>query len=477
MPRPPVFAVLAAATLALPTAALANSSGKTGKSTSGCSSCHGSSADTDVTAAFSAPVTEAAPGDVVTITFTVSTVDSAQTHAGLNVSASGGTFSAGTATQVSGGEITHTGATAMSGGTATFTFDWTAPSTEATYTFSGVGNAVNNNGASGAGDGWDLATDITIEVVDPCSDLDGDGSTDCDGDCDETDATVYPGATELCDGIDQDCDGVVDNGVSYYDWYPDDDGDGYGDPAGPSTYDCIAPGSGYANNGDDCDDTDATISPDALEICDGIDQDCDTVIDNGAGTSEYWPDLDGDGFGDADAEAEIECFAPEDYVDNDDDCDDTDDGVSPDADEVWYDGIDQDCRGDDDYDQDRDGRQTAELGGTDCDDTDPEVWEDCGEEDGGDEGGEDGGGDDGATDGSGDEGTDGSGSDGTDGSDGTADGGDGAAGDDGGTDETDAEDDTGGTAKDEGGCSAVGAAPVGMLALVGLVGAVRRRRD
>lgn len=461
------FFVICTAALALPTVASANSTGKTGLSTRGCTSCHGTSADTNVTAAFSAPVTEAAPGDVVTITFTVTTVDSSQTAAGMNVSASGGTLAAGTNTQLSSSEITHASRTTMSSSVATFTFDWTAPSTEDTYSFYGVGNAVNANGSSGTGDGWDLATDITIEVIDPCNDADGDGYTDCDGDCDEDDATINPGATELCDGIDQNCDDLIDNGVSYYDWFPDGDGDGYGDSSGTAVYDCISPEGDYAPNGDDCDDDDDLISPDASETCDGIDEDCDGVIDNGAGTTPWFPDADGDGYGDADAEPEVECTAPDDsYVENDDDCDDGNPDVAPGATEIWYDGIDQDCRGDDDYDRDRDGHQTAELGGTDCDDNDPEVWEDCGD---GDDGGDGGGSDDGA-----DEGT-GTGDDGT--SDGTDDGGDGT-GDDGGTpDGSEGGDDTGSTdsGEEKTGCSTLTAAPAGLMALWALIPALRRR--
>jgi len=160
------------------------------------------------------------------------------------------------------------------------------------------------------------------------------------GDCDDSDATVNPGATETWyDSIDSDCDGASDE---------DQDGDGY-------------------EQADDCDDTDASIHPDAVESAfDGVDQDCDGLD----------LDLDGDGYigsyttGDGTtpltnpAEGEADCLPG-------------DPAVNPGAEEVWYDGLDQDCAGDDDYDQDGDGDRSEvedpEGMGMDCDDTDPEI--------------------------------------------------------------------------------------------------------
>ncbi len=92
-------------------------------------------------------------------------------------------------------------------------------------------------------------------LVDESPDLDGDGFTLCDGDCDDADATIYPGAPELCDGVDNDCDGEVPDSEV------DDDGDGFSECQG------------------DCDDTDSSIYPGAPEICDGIDNDCDGLVD------------------------------------------------------------------------------------------------------------------------------------------------------------------------------------------------------
>ncbi len=105
----------------------------------------------------------------------------------------------------------------------------------------------------------------------PPPDADGDGVPD-DEDCAPLDATVYPGATDACDGLDNDCDGQLDEDAP--EWHPDADGDGHGDAA-TGTAACEPP-AGWLADGSDCDDTDPAVSPDATEVCDdGVDNDCD----------------------------------------------------------------------------------------------------------------------------------------------------------------------------------------------------------
>jgi MYXO-CTERM domain-containing protein len=254
--------------LALPTAD-AYSSGKTGSSTSGCGSCHGSSADSTTGVVFSAEEA-VAPGDVVDVSLEVSTTSSSRSAAGLDVSVSGGSLSAGSNNKVSSGEITHTGRTAMSGGAVSFDFTWTAPSTEGTYTFYGAGNAVDQNYGS-SGDGWNTAT-FVITVSADYADEDGDGYLASE-DCNDADAAINPDAEEVCDEVDNDCDAEIDEGLAST-WYADSDGDGYGDDAS-AMEDCQEP-TGYVQQGGDCDDADADAYPDAEEVLDdGVDQDCD----------------------------------------------------------------------------------------------------------------------------------------------------------------------------------------------------------
>ncbi|MBM4392209.1 MAG: lamin tail domain-containing protein [Deltaproteobacteria bacterium] len=125
-------------------------------------------------------------------------------------------------------------------------------------------------------------------------DEDGDGYSN-PADCDDTDATINPAATEVCDGVDNDCDGSTDEGTSgSTTWYADGDGDDYGDPSGSTSTACTMP-SGYSTTNDDCDDTSASINPGATEVCnDGIDQDCDatTAACLFSGTEEIKADYD-----------------------------------------------------------------------------------------------------------------------------------------------------------------------------------------
>lgn len=112
----------------------------------------------------------------------------------------------------------------------------------------------------------------------PDLDTDGDGYP-ADVDCDDSDPAVNPGATELCDGIDNNCDGVTDEDTAAdaSTWYADADGDGYGD-AGSSTLACDAP-TGYVEDSNDCNDADPSVNPGAFEIPGNtVDENCDAIV-------------------------------------------------------------------------------------------------------------------------------------------------------------------------------------------------------
>ena len=148
-------------------------------------------------------------------------------------------------------------------------------------------------------------------------------------DCNDSNNQIHPGATEVCNGYDDDCDGFSDEGVGSI-WYADMDGDGYGDAANEQTA-CTQPAAFVANS-DDCDDQNATIYPGAIEICNNLDDNCNGQIDENAGAIWY-ADSDGDGYGYA-ANAQTACTQPAAFVANSDDCDDQNAGIYPGAIEI-----------------------------------------------------------------------------------------------------------------------------------------------
>ncbi len=246
-------------------------------------------------------------------------------------------------------------------------------------------------GATEYCDGVDNDCDGSIDesdAVDPTTwyrDADGDsygdasvGYRSCDApsgyiadktDCDDSNASINPGATEICNGEDDDCDGSTDEGLTAT-YYADDDEDGYGDP-NQSAVTCD-PDAGYVTDSTDCDDGDPDVNPGETEVCNEIDDDCDGSIDEGV-TGTFYADVDGDSFGDASSSSEG-CDPGDGYVLDDTDCDDSAADVNPDAAEVPYDGIDNDCDGDDLTDVDGDGYDADVMaGGTDCDDSDADV--------------------------------------------------------------------------------------------------------
>jgi hypothetical protein len=168
-------------------------------------------------------------------------------------------------------------------------------------------------------------------------------------DCDDAEAAVHPSASEVCNGIDDDCDSLVDDDddscTGQSTWYRDADGDGYGDASDTLTA-CEQP-TGYVADDTDCDDAEAAVNPGASEVCNGIDDDCDGLVDDDdascTGQSAWYRDADGDGYGNASNTTQA-CTQPAGYVSNNTDCDDAEAAVNPSASEVCN-GIDDDCDG------------------------------------------------------------------------------------------------------------------------------------
>jgi hypothetical protein len=227
--------------------------------------------------------------------------------------------------------------------------------------------------ADADGDGYGDAGQ-TVEGCDP-----GEGWTEEPGDCDDSEAAVHPGAEEICNGIDDDCDGETDEGLQQL-WWVDADGDGYGDPEQVIEACEQAPGTADPALGADCDDANSAIHPAATELCNGYDDDCDALVDDEdpdlADPSTWYADKDGDGWGDPSADIQA-CEAPSGYVEEAWDCDDDDSAFHPGATE-------DDCTDPNDYncdgavawaDSDGDGWAACE----ECDDSDPAVHPDADE--------------------------------------------------------------------------------------------------
>ncbi len=220
-------------------------------------------------------------------------------------------------------------------------------------------------------------TSTTVSSTDSdCSDSGEALSSETSGDCDDTSSSINPAATEVCDGDDNDCDGLTDSADSSVDtssggtYYDDDDGDGYGDPA-DRTSSCDAP-TGYVSNDDDCNDTSAAISPADTEITgDGVDSNCD-------GSETCYADADNDLYRttttvsstDSDCNDSGEALSS----DTSGDCNDSSSSINPGATETTGDGTDSNCDGLETCyaDVDNDSYRTSStVSSTDSDCSDP----------------------------------------------------------------------------------------------------------
>jgi hypothetical protein len=160
-------------------------------------------------------------------------------------------------------------------------------------------------------------------------------------DCNDNSSNQNAASTEICNGEDDDCDGTIDNGLIFLDFYSDIDGDGFG--AGDVTSSCTDLGSGYTNNNTDCDDTNTNTFPGATEICNSIDDNCDGQTDDGTLTV-YFIDNDGDTYGNPSVSI-LACTQPIGYTPDDTDCNDTNANINPGAEDIGGNGIDENCDG------------------------------------------------------------------------------------------------------------------------------------
>ena len=208
--------------------------------------------------------------------------------------------------------------------------------------------------ADGDEDGYGVDDD-TVTACDQPNGYAADG-----GDCDDEEGDAYPGNTEVCDDIDNDCDDDIDedDAEDAPTWYGDGDEDGYGDD-GDTVTACDQP-EGYVADGGDCDDEEGNAYPGNTEVCDEIDNDCDcegdtnedTVVcgvgdegvdeDDAEDAPTWYEDYDEDTYGNEEVTL-VQCDQPEGYVDNSDDCNDGDGEINPEAEEICDNEVDEDC--------------------------------------------------------------------------------------------------------------------------------------
>ncbi len=318
----------------------------------GCNNCHQTQPPTALapSVALSASSTSITTADQITLTFVVTSSNpTVQIAAGFNIrSSQRGTFAVGGSASVGTRTIANLSTQWLeathsmpknndASNQATFTTLWTPmAAVNGTVTFTAWGNSVNLlNGNVG-----DRAASTTLDIT-VCSaspwyrDADGDGYGDpamptsaCaqpagyvsdHSDCNDGAVSVHPGAAEICNGVDDNCSGAIDEGVTTT-YYRDADGDGYG-AAAPIALGCSPP-AGYVANNTDCNDGAAGINPAAAEICNGIDDNCAGGIDEGLPLSPFYFDADHDGYGNPDA-TKLACNLAEagaGYVANAQDC-------------------------------------------------------------------------------------------------------------------------------------------------------------
>jgi Putative metal-binding motif len=267
-----------------------------GEATEGCG-CHGGGQTPEVT--ITPNLTTIGPGQTITLTVSISQTNGPV--AGFFIEDSAGVFGiVDSGTKLLGDGVTHTAPRTGSGGFTRFKVGWTAPSHPGGADFRVWANSANGDGTTRG----DAEGQAFFSTAFGCSgtkyyhDYDGDtyGSvasgytvncsppqyyTETVGDCDDNDPTVYPGAPEICDGKDNNCNGEIDEGLPILTFCTDADGDGHGVLGEAAVTGCKPP-KGFGLCDGDCNDDDPTIYPGAPELCDGKDNNCNGEIDDGA---------------------------------------------------------------------------------------------------------------------------------------------------------------------------------------------------
>ena len=184
-------------------------------------------------------------------------------------------------------------------------------------------------------DGFGSANGLIYSCLQPM------GYVSNDTDCNDDEFLVNANAQEICNDLDENCNGQADDGLVFINYYVDFDLDGFG--SSDTIQNACSQPSGFVSNNLDCNDISFCVNAAAIEICNGLDDDCNGAVDNGIVFATFYADADGDSYGDP-ATGQDFCLIPTElFVANGDDCNDTNATINPAATEVWENGIDDDC--------------------------------------------------------------------------------------------------------------------------------------
>lgn len=160
-------------------------------------------------------------------------------------------------------------------------------------------------------------------------------------DCNDSNFVINPDGIEICNDLDDDCNTLYDEGFAMNVFYADADGDGFGNNA-VFIVSCLTEFPGYVELGNDCNDTSFVINPDAIEMCNGLDDNCNLAIDEGFPMNTFYFDADGDLFGDQENDTTTCTAAIDGFIVDSTDCDDSNPLIFPGAEELLN-GIDDNC--------------------------------------------------------------------------------------------------------------------------------------